>query len=640
MKPFRVVPAFLLKLVLLAPFLLSLSCVSRAQLVTTATYTSNTIGAQPSQKSIAIGADGYARFVVEDQESYPELVYVRCLDQACDSHNTRSWQFSWSAAPLVQSLAVGPDGNARIAYQTFGPNPGPDGETHNTLALIQCGDVDCATSSNNPMVAYTADSTIASVAVGSNGTAYIVYDSGNAEDGPQGIGVATCNSGGCSTADIVSDLSTSDALGATIAIGPDGSPVISYVIANNDLESVYYYQNGTSTLVSSDVSMFTDVSIGPDGFARMLFENGAFWNSSESPAMNFVQCTNTSCSSAVTKSISVPSQGQPYDHVEGSVGVAPDGTPRAQIDSGACCMYTDASYYVVCATPDCSSYTSQVISAVSEESAGVASLAMGSDGGARMIAEDTNGVFYQIEALVPTISGPNTLWWFKGLGNGVSGYATQITLTASADGLGTTYVWSVASGSDKISLSTSTSSTNQVTSVGQSTTANDASVTVTVGGVTSAPFKLTVRAPYTLGTDPNNPTPVYSMDRTYVWSIQIPYRVLDNLLTPMPNPVSINENWTTPVANDYLNTNWRQGAAGCATLGSGGTFADLIEGETPDRTPTPVYNPQQNGSAVQHWGQEWRVGTCMIGSGPRVQTDTLQKYTDHAAHTGIVSPAP
>jgi hypothetical protein len=240
----------------------------------------------------------------------------------------------------------------------------------------------------------------------------------------------------------------------------------------------------------------------------------------------------------------------------------------------------------------------------------------------------------------PVISGSNTLWWFKGLGGGVSGYPNQITLTASSGGLGTSFAWAIASGSDKVSLSTSTSATIQVTSKGQSTTANDVGITVTVGGITSDPFKLTIRAPYTLGSSPDHPVPVYSADPTFVWNVQIWYRVLDNFLSPLPNPVPINENWTSAIVHDYLNENWRRGDPGCANLDSTATFFDLIAGETSDHSPAPTYNQQQNGSAVQHWGQEWRLGTCMIGSGPRVQTDTIQKYTDHAAHTGITSPAP
>jgi hypothetical protein len=56
--------------------------------------------------------------------------------------------------------------------------------------------------------------------------------------------------------------------------------------------------------------------------------------------------------------------------------------------------------------------------------------------------------------------------------------------------------------------------------------------------------------------------------------------------------------------------------------------------------PAPVYNPSWTGIKVIHWGQDWHVGTCVNGSGPRVQSDTIQKWTDHALHTNITSPAP
>jgi hypothetical protein len=243
----------------------------------------------------------------------------------------------------------------------------------------------------------------------------------------------------------------------------------------------------------------------------------------------------------------------------------------------------------------------------------------------------------------PTISGPNTLWWFNGLGLGVSGYTTQITLTASSGGTGSSYQWAIASGSDKVSLSTSTSATVQVTSTGQSSTANDVSITVTVGGIASDPFTLTVRAPYTLGTDPNHPSPVYSADSTFAWVTDIYYRVLDNFLVAMPVSLPINE-FLGQDAPDYTNENWQHGGPGCADTSSTAVFFDFIQGvnisQTPTPYPTPVYNTNWTGPAVYHFSQDWRVGTCTIGSGPRVQTDALQRYTDHAAHNSIVSPAP
>ena len=241
----------------------------------------------------------------------------------------------------------------------------------------------------------------------------------------------------------------------------------------------------------------------------------------------------------------------------------------------------------------------------------------------------------------PTISGPNTLWWFKGLTLGVSGYATQLTLTASA---GTSYQWGILSGYDKISLPGSNqTSTQQVNSIGQSVTANDVSVTVAVNGITSDPFRLTVRAPYALGADSQHLNPVYLPDSTYAWVTDIYYVVVDNFLVPLPVAVDINENWNSPLVHVYPGENWVQPAPnslGCGMTTASAELEDTIYGERSSRTPTPVYNANPSGQLVQYWGQEWRVGSCITGYGPRVETDILQKYTDHAAYSSVVTPAP
>jgi hypothetical protein len=43
---------------------------------------------------------------------------------------------------------------------------------------------------------------------------------------------------------------------------------------------------------------------------------------------------------------------------------------------------------------------------------------------------------------------------------------------------------------------------------------------------------------------------------------------------------------------------------------------------------------------VQHVPQSWFIGSPVSGSGARVQTNTLQKYTDSGWHTDIVTPKP
>lgn len=180
----------------------------------------------------------------------------------------------------------------------------------------------------------------------------------------------------------------------------------------------------------------------------------------------------------------------------------------------------------------------------------------------------------------------------------------------------------------------------QVTSTGQSAKLNDVSITATVNELTSAPFGLTVRAPYALATDSNQRTPVYFSDPTFVWETDIYYQVLDNLFTPMPVTLPLNEYFTTAIIPDYSGTNWNHGDAGCGQMEPDATFHDEIQGEYSYYTPQPVYRTNWTGVKVIHWGQDWHIGTCTIGSGPRVQSDIIQKWTDHALHTSIVSPAP
>jgi hypothetical protein len=119
---------------------------------------------------------------------------------------------------------------------------------------------------------------------------------------------------------------------------------------------------------------------------------------------------------------------------------------------------------------------------------------------------------------------------------------------------------------------------------------------------------------------------------------RISYSIQDQYNNTLPRRVDINEDWTTNVVADAAGMNWRRGNPGPATVNPA-NFTDLIQGETNDKNPQPQ-NPQNplGNTAVYHWGQAWFVGSRTIGAGIRVQTDTIQKYRDHARHENIVSP--
>ena len=94
------------------------------------------------------------------------------------------------------------------------------------------------------------------------------------------------------------------------------------------------------------------------------------------------------------------------------------------------------------------------------------------------------------------------------------------------------------------------------------------------------------------------------------------------------------------VVDDYSGTNWRRQNPGSLTTSNAG-FSDFLQGEAFSLPAVPTPSCQGTSTTtVEHWGQEWWIGSLTTGSGVRVQTDTLQKYLDHALHLNIVSPAP
>jgi hypothetical protein len=193
----------------------------------------------------------------------------------------------------------------------------------------------------------------------------------------------------------------------------------------------------------------------------------------------------------------------------------------------------------------------------------------------------------------------------------------------------------VVAGADKVTLSPS-GNTATITSRNASAF-REVGIQVTVNGVPSNIFRITVRAPHRLVLNQNF---VHMADATWGYETHIHYRIEDQFTDLLPSSVDINEQWTTGVVADSPGMDWRRGSEGAAVVSPADWF-DRIQGETSTHTPTPrnPCSPLCN-TAVYHWGGQWFVGSSTIGSGRRVQTNTWQKFTDHAEHTNRVSPAP
>ncbi len=300
-------------------------------------------GGDPNQKAIAVGSDGFTRFVTADASG--QVVFVRCLDTDCVTSNSTTFPTG-----LVEyySMSIGPGDLARVAYDVFTSSDQPP--YNSKVYFIQCNDVDCGSFTST-----FVDTGSGVVSVASNGgTSYIVYDDGNDNDIPtvnsQGIGLATCTGSSCGTTHIVSFNADRTLMGA-ITLDANGNPILVYNDSGDEYinvpDTVHYYANGTDTVISSHGSQCCqmDVEMGPDGFARVLFP-------AHDNAMDFVQCADAVCATNTVN-------GFPNGGDAGlSLAVATDGTPSIEFGSGMGTVNVD---YILCTKPDCSKYSDQIV---------------------------------------------------------------------------------------------------------------------------------------------------------------------------------------------------------------------------------------------------------------------------------------
>lgn len=238
--------------------------------------------------------------------------------------------------------------------------------------------------------------------------------------------------------------------------------------------------------------------------------------------------------------------------------------------------------------------------------------------------------------VAPTITGPNTVWYFGGLSP--SGFATSISLSSQSG-----VTWSVTAGSDKITLSPN-GGTATVTSSGTafSNATGDVTITATANGVTSQPFAITTRVPKSLASN-GSPTDTgrgtnCDVSGSAGYQSQIPYKILDQLGATITN-APINEHLPNETPSQTNNWPYTQGGF----LSTDGTFSDFVcvsgfSGANP--APTQPQNPLTN-NLVDTISQTWFVGTTDPNSGTpvvRVQSDNILRYTDHGRHTSVVSP--
>jgi len=236
-------------------------------------------------------------------------------------------------------------------------------------------------------------------------------------------------------------------------------------------------------------------------------------------------------------------------------------------------------------------------------------------------------------AQTPTISGNHAMWYLGGVASDGGYYATQV-LTANPNGLTGTITWSSAgSGSGSIGLScyTSCSTTVTVTSYDASGGCTaDLVVYVTIGGVQSPTFSITVVSPTTTTLQPG-----YPIDRTYnVGNLsEYDWNLTDSCGY---SDAGLDQNeafgtWTY----DYSGEDWPLPSLGPTYdsssilydfTGNGGINSGTIPTPEPPQTPLTTTKVFEDAP--------WRlfVGSQTSTAGVQVHSDTQVWYQDHGRH--------
>jgi Glucodextranase, domain B len=234
------------------------------------------------------------------------------------------------------------------------------------------------------------------------------------------------------------------------------------------------------------------------------------------------------------------------------------------------------------------------------------------------------------------------LWWFNMASP--ANYKVNVTLTAQGASTGS-FHWEVVDGTDKVNFENNATSiditdknTVGLKSIGASASAanvtKDVTIRLTYNGTAMCDFTTVVFAPSRLVFLRN----VDLADATYGYESDLHYSIKDQFNRTLSSNVELNEHFTTGQIADFPGMNWRFPVNGGATVAPTDWF-DKVQGEGATFMPTPQ-NPQNplGGTKVSHWDGEWSIGSTGIGAGLQVQTNTWQKYRDHARHTNVASP--
>lgn len=321
-----------------------------------------------AQKYIAVGTDGFVRFVYTDDNN-TNVKFVQCLDIDCTTKTTTT--VATDASQLdVPTLTMGSDGFARISYITY--------DSPNELHFIRCTNASCSTKSDNivDVGSYYENG----FTLDSNNIPQIAYV--DYTNSPDQINLASCSDPSCSSVATSTLATVANSGNFSIKIAEDGFARIVYIDHGASPRELHYIQctntscstNNNNIIDTGSGMYYLDLLVGSDGFGRIGYGTA-------DQGYKFTQCTNASCS---TKTITVLDTNTDVHQV--SIVLDSSGFPRISY------VANDEVNYIKCNNASCSSRSTKEINSDAKY---YTSMVMGLDDYPRIIySSNDRGTLY------------------------------------------------------------------------------------------------------------------------------------------------------------------------------------------------------------------------------------------------------
>jgi hypothetical protein len=285
-------------------------------------------GDNAGHTSIAIGSDGFP-IVTFRNASAGELRFVRCANVACTVH-APSVLLDGAGAPDMgnySSVTVAADGNPFVAYQSV---------TDQSLKIVHCTNLACTTKDPPRTIDNTGDAgtgvtgEYASATIGADGFPRIAYYSRSGQI-TTALRIVNCDNVGCADPPVgigftvtTLDNTADDGQFASLMMGGDGLPVISYMEAGTDDLKVAHCQTPNCSTVHLEVIDSTDavgggtsITAGPYGFPVVAFRDQT------NTALKLAYCSSFDCSSKLL----VPVDNTADVGIDPAITLGVDGNP-------------------------------------------------------------------------------------------------------------------------------------------------------------------------------------------------------------------------------------------------------------------------------------------------------------------------